>query len=172
MNDFLQLAKGRFSVRKYKDAPVEEDKLSLILEAAKLAPTACNNQPQKIFVVKSEKMRAALAGVTPCTFSAPVIFVIGYDSALSAKGLIAPGFDFGTIDASITCTHMMLEAAELGLGSCWVGNFSEQKVRAALGIDESICIRALLPVGYAADGTVPFYMHETYRDMSAMVTEL
>jgi len=172
MKDFLQFAKDRYSVRKYKDTPIEEEKLARILEAAKLAPTACNNQPQKIFVVKSDKMRKALAEVTPCTFSAPVVFVVGYHISRSAKGLISRDFDFGTIDAAIACTHMMLEATDLALGSCWVGNFSERRVKEALGIDEDICIRALLPVGYAADDAVPYYLHDKSRDISELVVEL
>lgn len=172
MKDFIQLAKDRYAVRKYKDAPVEEEKLGLILEAAKLAPTACNYQPQKIYVVKSDEMRKKLAEVCPCTFAAPVIFVVGYEASRSAKGLVAPGHDFGDTDAAIVCTHMMLEAHELGLGSCWVGYFSEEKVRAALGIGENVRIRDLLPVGYPADDASPAPMHTKYREMSDMVTEL
>lgn len=169
---FLELAKERYAVRAFKDTPVEEDKIGLILEAAKLAPTACNNQPQKIYVVKSKEKLAALAQITPCTFSAPLVFVIGYDNDRSAKGMIYEGHDFGDTDAAIVCTHMMLEAKELGLGSCWVGYFSEAKVKEALGLPERVRIRNLLPVGYAADGAAPAPLHTKYRDMSEMVEEL
>ena len=106
--EFLELAKERYAVRAYKDTPVEDEKIARILEAAKVAPTACNNQPQKIYVVKSEKMRKALAEITPCTFAAPVIFVVGYDASRSAKGLVYDGHDFGDTDAAIVTTHMML----------------------------------------------------------------
>lgn len=170
--EFLELAKERYAVRAYKNTPVEQEKLDLILEAAKLAPTACNNQPQKIYVVKSEEMRKALAEVTPCTFNAPVIFVVGYDVERSAKGLVYEGHDFGDTDAAIVCTHMMLQAWELGLGSCWVGYFNEEKVRAALGLPENVRVRDLLPVGYAADGAKPAPLHSKYRDMSDVVAEL
>lgn len=172
MEDFLQLAKNRYAVRAYKDTTIEADKLALILEAAKLAPTACNYQPQKIYVVKSTEMLGKLAEVCPCTFGAPVVFVVGYDASRSAKGLVYPEHDFGDTDAAIVCTHMMLEAKQLGLGSCWVGYFSEEKVRAALGIDASVRIRDLLPVGYPADNVVPSPMHTKYRDMSDMVVEI
>lgn len=169
---FIELAKERYAVRAYKDTAVEQEKLDRILEAAKVAPTACNNQPQKIYVVKSEEKRKALAEVTPCTFGAPVIFVVGYDNDRSAKGMIYEGHDFGDTDAAIVCTHMMLEAWEQGLGSCWVGYFNEEKVKAALGLPENVRVRDLLPVGYAADGAVPAPMHTKYRDMSDMAEEI
>ena len=169
---FIELAKERYAVRAYKSTPVEQEKLDLILEAAKLAPTACNYQPQKIYVVKSEEKRKALAEVTPCTFAAPVIFVVGYDSERSAKGMVYDGHDFGDTDAAIVCTHMMLEAKELGLDSCWVGYFSEEKVKAALGLPENVRVRDLLPVGYAAEGAQPAPMHSKYREMSDMAEEM
>lgn len=169
---FIELAKERYAVRAYKDTPVEQEKIDLILEAARLAPTACNNQPQKIYVVKSAEKREALAKVTPCTFGAPVIFVVGYDNDRSAKGMIYDAHDFGDTDAAIVCTHMMLEAWEQGLGSCWVGYFNEEKVRAALGLPENVRVRDLLPVGYAAENATPAAMHTKYRAMSDMVEEL
>lgn len=169
---FIELAKERYAVRAYKDTPVEQEKIDLILEAARLAPTACNNQPQKIYVVKSAEKREALAKATPCTFGAPVIFVVGYDNDRSAKGMIYDGHDFGDTDAAIVCTHMMLEAWEQGLGSCWVGYFNEEKVRAVLGLPENVRVRDLLPVGYAADNAAPAAMHTKYRDMSDMVEEM
>ncbi len=170
--NFSELAKERYAVRAYSDKPVENEKLELILEAAKVAPTACNNQPQKIYVVKSAEKLAALAELTPCTFNAPVVFVIGYDVERSAKNLIFEGYDFGDTDAAIVCTHMMLQAHELGLGSCWVGYFVEEKVKAALGLPENVRVRDLLPVGYPAEDSVPGPMHSVYREMSDMVQEL
>ena len=164
MKDFLTLAKARYSVRAYQDTPVEAEKIERILEAGKLAPTAKNNQPQKIYVVQSEEKRKALAEITPCTFGAPLVFVIAYDDTRSAKDLIYDGYDFGTMDASIVCTHMMLEAAEQGLGSCWVGRFTEAEVKECLGLGEHICVRALLPVGYATGSAVPSERHTQYRD--------
>lgn len=159
-------------MRKYQSTPIEDEKIEKILEAAKLAPTACNYQPQKIYVVKSEQMRAALAEATPCTFKAPVIFVVGYDKDRSAKGMIYEGHDFGDTDAAIVCTHMMLEAAELGLGTCWVGYFNEEKVKAALGLRANFCVRDLLPTGYPAADSVPGPMHAKSRDMDDMVAFL
>lgn len=172
MTDFLTLAKERFSVRGYQQTPVEQEKIDRILEAARVAPTACNNQPQKIYVVSSEEARKALAEVTPCTFGAPVVFVIGYDESRSAKGVIYEGYDFGNTDAAIVCTHMMLEATELGLGTCWVGYFNEEKVKQALHIPEGVHICDLLPTGYKPEKTEPNTRHEKYREDSEMVAYL
>lgn len=166
MNTFLEFAQERYSVRKYKTDTVEQEKIDKILQAALLAPTACNYQPQKIYAVVSEEKRAALAEVTPCTFHAPVVFVVGYDADRSAKGMICEGHDFGDTDAAIVCTHMMLEAAELGLGTCWVGYFNEAKVKQALGIPENIRVRDLLPTGYPADDSIPGPMHQKSRELS------
>lgn len=163
MKDFLEFAKNRFSVRKYSDKPVEQEKIEKILEAARLAPTACNYQPQKIYVVTSKEKREALAEVCTCTFQAPVIFAVGYDAERSAKGMVCTGHDFGDTDAAIVCTHMMLEAHDLGLGSCWVGRFNSDQVAAALGIPADIRLRNLLPVGYPAEDAIPAPLHEKSR---------
>ena len=73
---FQELAKARYSVRSFRNDPIEEEKMDLILQAGRVAPTACNNQPQKIYVAKSEAARKKLASVCRCTFDAPVILVV------------------------------------------------------------------------------------------------
>ena len=160
---FLQLAKDRYSVRKYAQRPVEPEKVTAILEAAKVAPTAHNNQPQHIFVVQSPEAREKLASVCRCTFGAPVIFVVCYDEALSWKNKLMPGYQSGETDAAIVCTHMMLEACDLGLGSCWVGMFSDEQVRQVLDLPDNLRVSALLPIGYAAEDAVPAPLHDQYR---------
>lgn len=170
--DFLKFAEERYSVRKYADREVEQEKIDAILQAANLAPTACNYQPQKIYVVRSAENREKLAKLTQCTFQAPVVFVVGFDAERSAKGMVYEGHDFGDTDAAIVCTHMMLEATEQGLGSCWVGYFNEAQVKEALGIPENVRIRELLPVGYPAEGSTPAAMHKKYRDQDDMVKYL
>ena len=165
---FLQLAKDRYSVRKYTQRPVEPEKVTAILEAAKVAPTAHNNQPQHIFVVQSPEAREKLASVCRCTFGAPVIFVVCYDEALSWKNKLMPGYQAGETDAAICCTHMMLQAWDLGIASCWVGMFSSEQVKEALGLPENLTVSALLPIGYAAEGAAPIPMHEASRDPSEL----
>lgn len=160
---FMELAKSRFSVRAYQPQPIEDEKLQRILEAGRVAPTACNNQPQKIYVVKSEEARAKLATVCPCTFNAPVILVVCYDLERTWKNPRMPGYQSGETDASIVCTHMMLEAWEQGIGSCWVGFFSSDDVVQTLGLPETVRVSALLPLGYPADNAVPAALHTEFR---------
>lgn len=169
---FLELAKERYSVRSFKNQPIEEEKLNQILEAGKVAPTACNFQPQKIYVVKNEELRQKLGTVSPCTFNAPVILVIGYDKNLDWKNKKIPGYSSGETDAAIVTTHMMLEAWELGIGSCWVGMFSDTEVSKVLGLPETIQVTALLPMGYPSENSSPLHLHSKYRKTEEIITVL
>lgn len=169
---FLELVKERFSVRKFKKQMLEEEKLEKILEAGKVAPTACNNQPQKIYVVKSEENRKKLSTVCKCTFDAPVILAIGYDRNRDWNNDLAPGYHSGETDAAIVCTHMMLEAWEQGIGSCWVGWFNPEEVSRVLNLPANVKITALLPLGYAEDRVKPAPLHTSYREQSEMVEVL
>ena len=168
MNSFLELAKERYSVRAYKDAPIEEEKMELLLEAAKVAPSAKNLQPVVIYVVRSEEKRKALAEVCRCTYGAPVVFVFAYHPGIAPAGPRYEGDNFGETDAAIAACHVMLEAADLGLGTCWVGLFNSDEVKKALGLPEDVEVRHLMPAGYPADGSVPSPRHSQYRDMSEL----
>ncbi len=169
---FLELARSRYSVRSFKAQPIEDEKMKRILEAGQVAPTACNYQPQKIYIAKSEDARRKLASVCRCTFDAPVILVVGYDTTRDAKSRLHPEHRFGQIDASIVCTHMMLEAAELGIGSCWVGLFKKEQVSKVLGLPENVTVVALLPMGYPADDAEPLPLHTQYRELADTVSEI
>ena len=169
---FLELAKARYSVRKFKNDMIEDAKLEAILEAGRVAPTACNFQPQKVYVVKSEENRKKLAEVCRFTFDAPVILVIGYDKERDWKNRRMPGYSSGETDAAIVCTHMMLEAWEQGIGSCWVGAFAADAVEEALALPENIRVTAMLPLGYAADDAKPAEFHNAYRDWDDTITVL
>jgi len=169
---FLELAKARYSVRKYQDKAIEPEKLAAILEAGRVAPTACNNQPQRVYVVKSAEARAKLAAVCKCTFDAPVILAICYDKTRDWKNPLMPGYESGETDAAIVCTHMMLEAWELGIGSCWVGYFNADEVSAALSLPQNLCVSALLPIGYPAEGAEPSANHANCLPYEETVVEL
>ncbi len=169
---FQELAHARYSVRSFKDTPIEEEKLNLILEAGRVAPTACNNQPQKIYVAKSEESRKRLASVCRCTFDAPVILVVCYDRTRDWKSKLMPGYESGETDAAIVCTHMMLQAVELGIGSCWVGYFNADDVSSVLGLPPNVTVSALLPIGYPADNAEPLPLHTQYRAFSDTIEEI
>lgn len=167
---FLELAKARYSIRSFQDRPIEKEHMDRILEAGHVAPTACNYQPQKIYIAQSEDARKKLASVCRCTFDAPVILVVCYDRDLDWKNKLQPGYESGETDAAIVCTHMMLEAAELGIGSCWVGYFNAQAVSEALGLPENVTVSALLPMGYPADDAKPLPLHSQFRYPDEIVT--
>ena len=169
---FLTLASSRYSVRKFSPKPVEQEKIDAILAAARVSPTACNNQPQKIFVVRSPEKVEKLRSVCKCTFGADLIFVVGYDESRSWKNKLMPGYESGETDAAIVCTHMMLEAWDLGIGSCWVGLFNSDQICEALGLPEGIRVTALLPAGYPAEDAAPIALHSIFRDNEDMVSYL
>lgn len=169
---FFELASSRYSVRAYKPDPIQKEALEQVLEAGRVAPTACNYQPQKIFVVQSSELRAKLAEISPCTFDAPVILVVCYDKDREAKIPLRPGYTFGEMDATIVCTHMMLQAWELGIGSCWVGLFNDEQVSNALDLPDHLQVAALMPMGYPADGAKPAHLHSKIRSAEETIAFL
>lgn len=101
-----------------------------------------------------------------------MILVVCYDRTRDWKNKLMPAYESGETDAAIVCTHMMLQAAELGIGSCWVGYFNAQEIADALGLPEHVTVSALLPIGYAAEDALPAHKHTEYRDLADTVTEI
>jgi len=147
MDSFLTLAAKRYSCRSFTQEPVAEDDIHRILEAARLAPTAVNRQPVHIWVIQGEERRQAMKAASAYTFDAPVIFIIACrpEDAWVRK---YDGKNGAEIDAAIVGTHIMLEVADLGLGSTWVGSFDPVKLKEVLPeIGEWVPI-AMFPVGH------------------------
>ena len=117
-------------------------------------------------------MRKKLASVCRYTFDAPVILVVCYDRTRNWKNKLMPGYESGETDAAIVCTHMMMEAADLGIGSCWVGYFNAGEIADVLELPENIVVSAMLPIGYPAESAKPAPMHTQYRDFADTITEL
>lgn len=145
--DFFTLAKNRYSVRKFSERSVEPEKLEKVLEAARVAPTAHNYQPFRIYVLKSK-------------------------DAIAKIRELEKGFLSGQVDAGIIGTHLMLEAWEQGLGSCWVAHFPPVKTADAFGLSHNEMPVFLLPLGYAADGVKASSLHEKRRSVTELVKEL
>ena len=166
--DFLELAKKRYSNRKFSGKAVEKDKLDRILEAGRVAPTAVNYQPQRILVLDSPENLEKLKRCTRFHFDAPLALVVCYDSTTSWKD--PSGRDQGIVDASIVNTHMMLQAAELGIGSTWVGHFDIEAVRREFALPAFLVPVAILPLGYPAEGSGPHpVMHHARQDASKTI---
>jgi len=165
---FLELSEKRFSVRQYSDRPIEREKLDAVLKAASLAPTGCNNQPQRIMVADAPAVLEKLRHCTPCQFNAPVTLVICYDKNVCWYNI--EGEPIGAVDASIVTAHMQLEAVEQGLGTCWVACFNREKLQQELDIPENYVPVALLPLGYPAPGASPAPQHSRHRPASDFTT--
>ncbi|MCK9152559.1 nitroreductase family protein [Methanobacterium alcaliphilum] len=141
----------RKSIRKYKNNEVEDEKLERILESARLAPSAKNKQKWKFLVVKNDKTRLKLAEAAynqKFVEEAPVTIVA---CATNSEYIMPCGQYAYTVDVSIAVSFMILEATELGLGTCWLGAFNENTVKEILDIPEYIRVVAMFTLGYAAE---------------------
>lgn len=143
----LSAIEGRRSIRKYKDKLVEDEKLLSILEAARLAPSAKNEQEWKFIVVKESQTRKELTEAIgqPFVGEAPVILVC---CGTKPEGIMKCGQPRYTVDLSIATAYMILEAYEQGLGTCWLGSFDEDMVKKVLDIPQEIRVVAITPLGY------------------------
>lgn len=169
--DFFKLSEARYSLRKFSDAPVEQEKLDLVLETGRNCPTAHNNQPQRIFVLRSPE---ALEKVDQCDtmrFHAPMVLAVAYDPAV-AWVRENDGKNHGEIDAAIAATQMMLQAADLGLGTTYVGVFDAQKLLAQFPEMAGLVPIALLPIGYPAENARPSRLHADRMPLENMVKYL
>ncbi|HNW44484.1 MAG TPA: nitroreductase family protein [Elusimicrobiales bacterium] len=162
---FLELAAARRSIRKYTAAPVEREKLDRCLEAARLAPSACNAQPYRFVVldepaVKEKFSAAVFSGVySACKFAAgaPVLVAVVSDTGkLTAwLGNQMQDTNFRLVDIGIAAEHFVLAAAEQGLGTCWLGWFDAKAAAKTLGLGAGKKVEVLLSVGYPGESPAP-----------------
>ncbi|HEY8349856.1 MAG TPA: nitroreductase family protein [Clostridia bacterium] len=169
--DFITLVNSRFSVRRFSDRKVEQEKIDLILRAGQAAPTACNNQPQKIYVLQSAEALETLQKCKYSHFGETLAFLVCYDSELCWTREF-DGKASGDIDASIVATHMMLEAWELGIGSTWIMHFDPEAVKVKFSLPDNIVPVCILVMGYPAQEAVPSVLHSKKKDLKDMVTVL
>ncbi|HHW48744.1 MAG TPA: nitroreductase [Clostridiaceae bacterium] len=147
---FLEIARKRYSVRDFKDIPVEKEKILQVLEAARIAPSAVNYQPWHFIVITDETMKNKVAEAYARDWfkKAPVIIVACGDHSKSWKR--KDGKDHCDIDVAIAVDHITLAAADLGLGTCWVCAFDADKCHETLGLPDNLEVVALIPMGYPA----------------------
>jgi nitroreductase len=160
--EFLELAKKRCSIRKYEGKKVEEEKLIKILEAGRVAPTAANYQPQRLIVIREQE---GLEKLKKCArvFDAPLAIIVCGDHEVSWKRAAFDGKDTLDIDASIVTDHMMLQAADLGLGSVWICHFNPEALRREFNIPNNIEPVNILAIGYPAGETASPDRHNQVR---------
>lgn len=155
---FLELVKRRQSVRKYLPNPVPREVLDRCLEAARLAPSACNSQPWSFIIVDDEKLKnkladAAFSGIYALNSfagKAPVIIAVVTERSkyLCRLGGYFRGMQYSLVDIGIACEHLILQAQEEGLGACWLGWFDEKAVKRVLGIPKDKKVDICLSLGY------------------------
>ncbi|WMJ83254.1 nitroreductase family protein [Oscillospiraceae bacterium LTW-04] len=171
MESFADLARRRYSVRKFAKKPVEPELLEKVLQAAMLAPTAKNYQSQRIIVATSEESVARLRACTQCHFGAPVLMILAFDTA-KASVRATDGKNCGEQDIMIAADHMMLQAADLGLGTTFVGLYDEKALREAFPQLQGLTVEGLMVLGYPAEDAKPSKLHYESLPMEQVVTRV
>ncbi len=172
--NFTEIAQSRQSCRSYEEGrPVEPEKLAAVLEAVRLAPSACNGQPYHITVCRDEKALAVAAactglGMNKFAKQAPVILVISEMPYVktAAMGARVKGNDYRSMDIGIAAAYLTAEATAQGLGSCMLGWLDDEKIRSICGLSSPI--RLVVTLGYAADSP----RAKKRKALSELVTEL
>jgi nitroreductase len=178
--DFLELVKARQSVRRYSEKTVERQKIDYCLEAARLAPSACNSQPWKFIVIDDPQLRPKVAKETfgkvisfnHFSIKAPVLIAIVREkqTAFAKFGSVAKNKDFRAMDIGIAAEHFCLAAAQQGLGTCMLGWFDEKAVKKLLKVPSSKRIPLIITLGYADDQTVRDKKRKQTEEMSSYDT--
>lgn len=161
---FMELVNKRESTRDYLSKPVPREMIDQCLEAARLAPSACNSQPWSFIVVddeekKNEIVKKSMGGIYKSNAfvkTAPVIIVAitEYSNYIARMGGMLRNVKYNLIDIGAACEHLVLQAADLGLGTCWLGWFKEKAVKEVLNLPKSTRVDVMVSLGYP-DETVP-----------------
>lgn len=169
---FMQILESRYSCHAFEPRyPVSDSKLNMILEAGRLAPSAKNLQPTRIWVVKSEEALSRLRTVHGC-YDAPVVLIVGCRNE-EAWIRESDGINAAKTDAAIVLTHLMLTATDAGLANMWIWDFDPSKVREALPETKEHGIYGLLAIGYPKDGEGrPTDLHTVRKPLEEIVINL
>ncbi len=149
--DFQELINKRYSVRAYRPDPVEDAKLERVLNAARLAPTAANRQPFELIVVHTRGKEADLKRIYGRDWFVQPPLVIGICGIPAQAWTRRDGKSYVDVDVSIAMDHLILAAADQGLGTCWIGAFDPAAAREVLGLPDGVEPIAFTPLGYPAD---------------------
>jgi len=151
--NFFELIHHRYSVRSYSSQPVEDEKLAMILEAGRLAPTAANRQPFQIIVIHTAGREQELSQIygEPWFIQPPLILAVVGLPAQAWQRRRSDGKSYLDVDAAIVMDHLILAAAALGLGTCWVAAFNPTAARRVLALPEDIEPLLFTPLGYPTD---------------------
>jgi nitroreductase len=149
--EFIDVIKTRASVREFSEKQVEDEKINYILECARLAPSYMNNQCWRFIVIQEKQTIEQIAKTTVINRwlkTAPLIIIACADPTDSVTN---NSIEYFTVDVSIALEHIILAATDLGLGTCWIAGFQEEKIKELLEIPKRIRVVAITPLGYLAD---------------------
>lgn len=149
--EFSELVEKRYSVRAYEPDPVGDEKLQKVLRAARLAPTAANRQPFQILVIHTEGREGELKRIYGRDWFVQPPLVICACGVPERSWTRGDGKNFVDVDVAIVMDHLILAAANLGLGTCWIGAFDPDAAREVLGLPEDVEPIVFTPLGYPAD---------------------
>ena len=172
---FMELAKNRFSERHFDPRPVEREKLDRILEAGRVAPTACNYQPQVVYVIQSPEAMAKARSTRASLYGCPVAPLVCYVSDIvwrNPRDRCYEDYNAGEQDASIVAASMMFEAEELGIHSLWIRGFDSKDVIDAFGLPANHVPVMMLALGYPGEKSHPAHLHAKRKPLSDTVREL
>jgi nitroreductase len=153
--DFAELVQERYSVRAYKPDAVEQGKLEQVLEAARLAPTAANRQPFQLVVIHTAGRESELQRIYGREWFVQAPLVICACGVMNQTWVRRDGKSYNDVDVAIVMDHLILAAANVGLGTCWIGAFDAVAARDMLGLPEGVEPIAFTPLGYAEDTPGP-----------------
>ena len=165
--DFSDVIKNRYSCKSFSDKEVEKDKLMKVLKAGRLAPTAKNLQPQRIYVIKNEKLKL-IDKATPCRYNAPLCLVVAFNKE-NVFTYPDGKRNSGVEDATIVATHMLMEATNQGLGSCWINFFNPDVLKEILKLNDNEEILMILDLGYKNDDVKPLDNHYKRKKLEETV---
>lgn len=152
---FSALIQKRYSCRAYRSAPVEEEKLNTVLEAARLAPTAANRQCFQLVVIRTAGREQELKRIYKANWFTQAPLIIAACGLPARNWVRSDGKNYNDVDVAIVMDHLILAAADQGLGTCWIGAFDPQAAREVLGLPEDVEPVAFTPLGYPADSPQP-----------------
>ncbi|MFB0918381.1 MAG: nitroreductase family protein [Clostridiaceae bacterium] len=168
--DLMDLMKNRYSVRRFDNKPVPNELVEKLVEAARIAPTAHNYQPFKVYKLIGDGVDSLLSAITPCNYKAPLNLVITMDVEKSWKR--PDGLNLSMLDAGIVCTHIMLMAEELGLGAYWIADINGKKAKELLGLGVNEEIITIFEIGYPLEGSKPGPWHTKRKTTEEIYSEL
>lgn len=169
--EFAELVAKRYSCKKFSGKKITPEQLDAILNAARLAPTAKNLQPQHIYVIESAEGLAKVDELTPCRYGAQTVLMVAFDT----KNVFTyPGGkrDSGIEDASIVATHLTLAATNEGVDNCWINFFDPAEAAKAFNLPENEEVLMFLDLGFAEEGAGPLSNHDSRKPLSETVTHL